>query len=117
MGIPGLSCVGKLPAETATSGENQAASATSHPLRTALDGDDAGARDLDQTNRQHQRDEALDLLRRAGDLEHEALQTGVDDAGTERIREPQCLDAIVALAAHLDHGELALDRGRAERHV
>src|ERR1700746_1209919 len=43
----------------------------SHPLGPASDGDDPGTRDLDQTERQHEIDEALDLLRGAGDLEHE----------------------------------------------
>jgi len=46
-----------------------------------------------------------------------ALQTGVDDASTEGLRQPQRLDPVVALAAHLDHGELALDRRPGERHV
>src|SRR5262249_53873595 len=88
-----------------------------HPFRAALDGDDAGARDLDQAERNHQVDEALDLLGGAGDLEHEALGARVDDTGAERVGEPQRLDPVVALAAHLDHGELALDRRTGHRHV
>src|SRR5262249_42455976 len=89
----------------------------SHPLRAALDGDDAGARDLDQAEWNHQVDEALYLLGGAGDLEHEALGAGVDDAGAERVGEPQRLDPIVALAAYLHHSELALDRRTGHGHV
>src|SRR5258708_4274375 len=44
-----------------------------HPLRTPCDGDDAGARHLDEAEGQHQVDELVDLLRAAGDLEHEAF--------------------------------------------
>src|SRR5262249_47809725 len=89
----------------------------SHPLRPAADRDDAGARDLDQAERDHQRDEAFDLVARAGDLEHEALGRGIDHAGAESIGEPQRLHAVIALAAHLDHGELALDVRPRHRHV
>src|ERR1051326_8158557 len=39
----------------------------SHPLRAAGDGDDAGARDFDQADWQHQVDEAFDLVGGAGD--------------------------------------------------
>src|SRR5580692_13021648 len=53
---------------------------SSHSLRPAADGDDAGARDFDQAERQHQVDEALDLVGRAGDFEHEALVGRIDDA-------------------------------------
>ena len=55
------------------------------------------------------------LLARAGDLEDEALDRGVDHARAERVGEAQRLDAVVALAAHLDHRELALDRGHRTR--
>ena len=41
----------------------------------------------------------LDLVGRAGDLEHEALGAGVDDAGAEGVGETQRLDAVVARAA------------------
>src|SRR5580704_352798 len=82
----------------------------SHPLRPARDGDDAGARDFDQADRQHQRDKTFDLLGSAGDLEHEAFGGGVDNAGTKRVGEAERLHAVLVLAAHLDHGKLALDR-------
>src|ERR1700730_6527977 len=72
-----------------------------HGLRAAPDGDDAGARDLDQAERQHQGDEALDLLGRAGDLEHEAFDRGVDHPGPEGVGETQGLDPVLALAADL----------------
>src|SRR5262249_59959066 len=81
----------------------------SHPLRPAADRHDAGARDLDQAERDHERDEAFDLLARTGDLEDETFGRSVDHAGAERVGEPQRLHAMLALAAHLDHGELALD--------
>jgi len=86
------------------------ASGASHSFGPARNRDHAGARDFDQAERQHQIHEAVDLVGRAGDLEHEALGTGVDDAGAERIGKPQRLDPMLALAAHLDHGELALQR-------
>src|SRR6476661_6213105 len=54
-----------------------------HPVRSATDRHDAGARNLDQPDWNHERDEALDLFGRAGDLEHEAFRAGVDDAGAE----------------------------------
>src|ERR1700727_3383431 len=76
----------------------------SHPLRPARDGDDAGARDFDKADRQHQRDEAFDLLGCAGDLEDEAFGGSVDDAGTKGVGKPQRLHAVLVLAAHLDHG-------------
>src|SRR5882757_7219138 len=64
-------------------------SSISHALRTAGDRRDACARHFDQPERQHQRDELLDLIALAGDLEHEALGRGVDDAGAEGVRQPQ----------------------------
>src|SRR6516165_11212535 len=42
----------------------------SHSFRPARDRDHAGARHFDQANRQHQIDEAFDLLGGAGDLKH-----------------------------------------------
>ena len=64
----------------------------SHPFRPAPDRDHAGARDFDQPERQHQRDEALELVGRTGDLEHEALGAGIDDPGAKRVGETQRLD-------------------------
>src|SRR5262249_22753831 len=72
---------------------------TSHALRPAADRNDAGARDLDQAERDHQRDEAFDLVARAGDLEHEALGRSIDHAGAEGVGQPQRLHAVIALAA------------------
>ena len=83
-------------------------SPSSHPLRPARDGDDAGARDFDQAERQHLADEAFDLVGLAGDFEHEAFGGVVDDAGVEGVGEPQRLRALLAGAAHFDHGEFAL---------
>src|SRR5436190_18845263 len=88
-----------------------------HPVRPAPDRHDAGARDLDQAEREHERDEALDFVARAGNLEHEALSRSIDDPGAKRVREPQRLHAVLALAAHLDHRELALDMWPGHRHV
>src|SRR6202035_1502055 len=65
--------------------------ASLHGLRPARDGNDAGARDLDQAERQHQGNEALDLVGRAGDLEHETLGRGVDHAGPEGVGEAERL--------------------------
>src|ERR1700738_2727173 len=89
----------------------------SHPLRAAPDRDNAGARDLDQAERQHERDETLDLIARSGDLEHETLGRGVNDTGAERVGEAERLHPMLALAAHLDHGELALDVRAGHGHV
>src|SRR5262249_7103560 len=83
----------------------------------ATDRHHAGTRNLDQAERQQQVDELIDLVRAAGDLEHEALGGGVDHAGAERIGEAECLYPVLALATHLDHGELALDRGARHRHI
>src|SRR5712671_3603596 len=101
-------------AETAIGDENQAQvdiTCRLHSLRPSADGHDAGAGDLDEADRNHERNETLDLVAGAGDLEYETLRSGVDDAGTERIRQPQRLDTVVAFAAYLDHCEFALDRG------
>src|SRR5262249_16369486 len=67
-----------------------------HRLGAAADGDDAAARHLDEAERQHQLDELVDLVGTAGDLEHEALDGGVDHAGTERLGEPHRLDPLLA---------------------
>ena len=65
----------------------------------------------------HQLDEVVDLGRCAGQLEGEALRRGVDHAATEGLRQAQRLHAVLALAAHLHHGELALDEIAARREV
>ncbi len=80
-----------------------------HPLRPARDRGDAGARDLDQAERQHQLDELVDLVALAGDLEHEAFGGGVDHAGAEGVGQPQRLDPLLAFALDLDHRQFALD--------
>src|SRR6266536_1144060 len=67
--------------------------------------------------RAHQVDKLTDLGGIACDLEHKAFGGGVDHAGAECIRQPQRLDPVVAAAAHLDHGKLALDRASRQRHV
>src|SRR5436190_3094236 len=89
----------------------------SHPLRPAGDGDDAGARHLDQAERQHQSDELVDLVGFAGELEHEALGCGIDHPRPERIGETQRLDSALAGAAYFDHRELALDGFAADRDI
>src|SRR5262249_56066572 len=61
--------------------------------------------------------EGLDWWAGAGEVERESWGGGVDHTGTKRIREPQRLHAVLALAAHLDHGELALDVRAGHRHV
>src|SRR5262249_47750019 len=66
------------------------------PFRSAADRHDAGPRHLHKADRQHEADEGLDLVAVAGDLEHEALGRGVDDAGAEGAREPQRLHAVLA---------------------
>ena len=70
----------------------------------------AGARHLDQAERRIRSTNWSILSLRAGDLEDEALDRGVDHARAEGVGEAQRLDPVVALAAHLDHRELALDR-------
>ena len=59
--------------------------------------------------RHHQRDELVDLVGLAGDLEDEALGRGVDDPGAEGVGQAQRLDALLAGARHLDQRQLALD--------
>src|SRR5262245_40470249 len=93
------------------------AAARLHPLWPALDGNYTGTRDLDQAERDHQIDEALDLVGGPGNLEHEALGAGIDHAGAERVGKPQSLDPVVAGAAHFHHRELALDRRTRYRHI
>src|SRR6476659_3664664 len=88
-----------------------------HPLGTTHDGGNAGARDFNEAERQHQADELLDLFARAGDFENKALRRRVDHASAEGIRKPQGLDAVLALALDLDHCELAFDRIADRRHV
>ena len=70
----------------------------SHLLRTARDRGDARARDLDETDRPHQLDELVDLVRTAGQLEDEALCRRIDDAGAESFGKTQRLDTVVAFA-------------------
>src|SRR5882672_5547794 len=77
-------------------------------LRAARNGDDAGAGDVDKPERLHQVDEGVELLGRAGQLEDEGLDGGIDDAGAEDVGDAQALDPLVAGAACLDQGELAL---------
>ena len=82
----------------------------SHRLRPAADGDDAGARHLDQAERQHQVDERS-ILSVAPVISKTKLSVrGVDDAGAEDVGQAQRLDPLLALAAHLDQRQLALDR-------
>src|SRR5215470_16988926 len=88
-----------------------------HRIRSARDGDDAGARHFDEAERQHEPDELIDLVGFAGELEHEALGGRIDDAGAEGVGQPQRLYPAFAGALDLDHGELALDRLAADRHV
>src|SRR5260370_21123982 len=70
----------------------------SHPLRPTTDRDDARTRDLDQAERDHERDEAFDLLARAGDLKAETLGRRVDHAASERIADPNRLHTLLSLA-------------------
>src|SRR6185312_8517437 len=83
----------------------------SEPRRPARDGDDAGARHVDEAQRLHQVDEGVELLGRAGHLENEALDRRIDDPGTENVGQPQGFDALLAGARHLDERQLALDMG------
>src|SRR6202008_4944898 len=67
--------------------------------------------------RAHQVDELVDLGGVAGDLEHEAFGGGVDDAGAERLRQPQRLDPVLAGAAQFHHRQFPLDRAAGQGHV
>src|SRR5882724_189390 len=78
-------------------------------LAAARDGDDAGARDVDETERLHQIDKGVELLGRARHLEDEALGRRIDDAGAKDVGKAQALDALLAAARDLDEGELARD--------
>ena len=57
---------------------------------------DAGAAHLDQVERRHHRNEGLDLVGLAGDLEDEMLGHGVDHRRLEGVRQPQRLAPLVA---------------------
>src|SRR5436190_13246572 len=81
----------------------------SHPLGAAPDRHNSGAGNLDQAERQHKSDESLDFFACAGNLEHETLSRSIDDARAERVGKPQRFHAMLAFAAHIDHGQLALD--------
>ena len=56
---------------------------------------DPRAADLDEAEFAHQGDEAVHLVGRAGQLEHETLGGGVDDIGAEQFRNAQRFDARV----------------------
>src|SRR5690606_13049606 len=70
---------------------------------------DAGAADFDQTEFAHQADEAVDFLRRAGDLEDEAAGRRVDGAGAEDVGKAQRLDPLFPRARDLYQRQFALD--------
>src|SRR3954471_2461608 len=89
----------------------------SHSFRPATNRGNTGARHFDEAKRTHQVDKLIDLVGVACDLEHKALGGGVDHAGAKRVRQPQRLDAMLALSANLDHCKLALDRAFRQRHV
>src|SRR5690606_30569241 len=82
---------------------------SSQSPRAAGDRDHAGAADLDQAERLHQVDESVDLGRRAGDLEYEALLGAVDQTRVHEVGDAQGLHPLLAVARDLDQGELALD--------
>src|SRR5581483_7624370 len=71
--------------------------------------DHARAADIDEAERHHQIDEGADLLGAAGQLEYEALDRRIDDAGAKDVGDTQALDTLLAGSGHLDEGELALD--------
>jgi hypothetical protein len=58
-----------------------------HRLRAAPHGGNPCPGNLDEADNRHQADEAVDLLRRAGDLEHEGVQGRVQGLGAEGGRE------------------------------
>ena len=72
----------------------------------AGDGGDAGAADFLQPDRAHQRDEGVQLVGAAGQLEHETLGGGVDHARPERVRQPQRLRPVRPGADDFDHRQL-----------
>src|SRR6185437_5292118 len=86
-------------------------------LRPARDRGDAGSRHLHQPNGAHELDEIVDLAWGAGQFENEALGGRVDHLGAEGVGEPHRLDPILALASHLDHRKLPLDRAHGERQI
>src|SRR3954470_23233568 len=81
-----------------------------HPLLAAAHRGDAGARDFGKADRGHELDEALDLVRGPGELEHEGAEGGVEDAGPEGRGEAHRLHPVLAGAADLEERGLALDR-------
>src|SRR5271166_5173112 len=66
--------------------------------RAARHRGDTRARHLGQTQRPHQLDERIELVRRTRHLEGEALRRRAHDAGAERIAQPQRLGALLARA-------------------
>src|SRR5215475_13880334 len=73
----------------------------SHPFGSAPDRGNPGAGHLDQTERAHQIDELIDLATIACDLEHKTFGGSVDYPGAERVRQPQRLDPMLAVAVDL----------------
>src|SRR4051812_31239540 len=88
-----------------------------HPLLAPAHGGDAGARDFGKADRGHELDEALDLVRGPGELEHEGAEGGVEDAGPEGRGEAHCLHPVLAGADDLEERELALDRLALDRQI
>src|SRR5438477_1004143 len=84
--------------------------ASSHSARTTGYRRHTRSRDLDKTDRAHQFYELIDLVAPARQLEYEAFGRGVDYARAKGVREAKRLDPALALAAHLHHSELTLDR-------
>src|SRR5690606_12165243 len=79
-------------------------------LLGALEGDHAGADQLDDPERAHLVDEGAELALVAGDLEREGLPGDVDDAGPEVLRDLPDLDPVVRRPdGDLDEHQLAAD--------
>src|SRR5690348_13706562 len=66
--------------------------AASDRFAAAGGGDDAGAANIDQAQSLHQADEGVDLVGRAGDLEHERIALGINHLGAKHVGKPQRLD-------------------------
>ena len=75
----------------------------------ARHGRDARACHAHLAKRAHQVGEGVDLFRRAGHLEDEALQGAVDHVGAEDFRDAEAFHAGVALGEDLDQRQFAAD--------
>src|SRR5262249_24139255 len=72
-------------------------------------GDPAGAGQFEDAVGPHQFDEGFDLVFLAGDLDHEAAGTDIDDPATEHLHEQGEFDSLGGGGLDLEKHEVAFD--------